>query len=258
MNSSNISLWYPAIPPTQSTPLPLRNKLNSELAFKFGEWLVSERFSRSAYEAYPKVAFWFCHFIGQRHVSTTNHPDVRFFLIDLMKPDLTVDGDNRHLYALRRFFGFLYMGGVVDAVAPRLVRGRRGDRRLPAIVSVANVGRLVNAAGSVRNQTMIELLYSTGCRVGEFVRIRVEDVDQSRKTIRVAGEGTERTVFFGSRAARLLGKHPRRSAQGPIVSAGTPKADRMHSGTQWGLAVALARRFGRNDTCPQDFDVSRN
>jgi len=216
MNSSSISHWYPAMPPAQSPPLPISNKSNSELACKFGEWLVAQRFSRSAYEAYTKVAFSFCHFIGRRHVSTTNHLDVRFFLIDLMKRDLTVDGYNRHLYALRRFFDFLYMGGVVDAVAPRLVRGRRRDRSLPAVVSVGDVGRLVKAAGTVRNQTMIELLYSTGCRVGELVRIRVEDIDPSRRTVRVAGKGKERTVFFGSRAARLLRKHLRGRRRGPL------------------------------------------
>jgi hypothetical protein len=42
------------------------------------------------------------------------------FLFDLMKRDLTVDGYNRHLYALRPFFDFVYMGGVVDAAAPLL------------------------------------------------------------------------------------------------------------------------------------------
>src|SRR5271169_1667122 len=216
MNSSNISHWHPAMPPAQNPPLPIRNKSNSELAYKFGEWLVAQRFSRSAYEAYTKVAFSFCHFIGQRHVRTTNHLDVRFFLIDLMKRNLTVDGFNRHLYALRRFFDFLYLGGVVDAVAPRLVRGRRRDRPLPKVVSVGDVGRLVKAAGTVRNQTMIELLYATGCRVGELVRIRVEDVDQSRRSIRVAGKGKERTVFFGSRAGLLLRKHLRGRRNGPL------------------------------------------
>jgi hypothetical protein len=83
-------------------------------------------------------------------------------------------------------------------------------------VSVGDVGRLVNAAGTVRNQTMIELLYATGCRVGELVRIRVEDIDQSRRTVRVAGKGKERTVFFGSRTARLLRKLLRGRRKGPL------------------------------------------
>src|SRR5271156_403329 len=216
MSSSRAPFWHSANPPAQVAPLPIKNQSNSQLAQKFGEWLVAQRFSRSAFQAYTKVAFAFCHFIGKRHVRTVNHLDVRFFLIDLMKRNLTVDGYNRNLYALRRFFDFLYMGGVVDAVAPRLVRGKRRDRALPAVVSVADVGRLVRSAGSVRNQTMIELLYSTGCRVGELARIRVEDMDKSRCTIQVTGKGKERTVFFGSRAARLLRKHLRGRRRGPL------------------------------------------
>jgi site-specific recombinase XerD len=141
MNSSSAAFWYSANSPAQVAPLPIANQSNSYLAQKFGEWLVAQRFSRTAYQAYTKVDFAFCHFIGKRHVRTANHLDVRFFLIDLMKRDLTVDGYNRHLYALGRFFDFLYMGGVVDTVAPRLVRGKRRDRPLPAVVSVADVGR---------------------------------------------------------------------------------------------------------------------
>jgi site-specific recombinase XerD len=216
MSSSSAAFWHSANPPAQVAPLPIKNQSNSQLAQKFGEWLVAQRFSRSAYQAYTKVAFAFCHFIGKRHVRTVNHLDVRFFLIDLMKRNLTADGYNRNLYALRRFFDFLYVDGVVDAVAPRLVRGKRRDRSLPAVISVADVGRLVKAAGTVRNQTKIELLYSTGCRVGELVRIRVEDVDQSRRTIQVAGKGKERTVFFGSCAARLVRKHLNGRRKGPL------------------------------------------
>ena len=100
-------------------PVPIKNRSNLELAEKFGEWMVAQRFSRSVHQAYTKVAFSFCHYLAKRHVATVSHLDVRYFLIELMKRDLTVDGYNRHLYALRRFFDFLYMGGVVDAVAPR-------------------------------------------------------------------------------------------------------------------------------------------
>jgi integrase/recombinase XerD len=216
MNSSNVAAWQATIPHGHSSALPISNPSNSELAQKFGQWLVAQRFSRSAYQAYTKTAFSFCQFIGRRHIRRVTHLDVRFFLIDLMKRDLTVDGYNRHLYALRRFFDFLYMGGIVDAVAPRMVPGRRRNRLMPAVVSVADIGRLVKATGSLRNQTMIELLYSTGCRVGELVRIRVGDVDKARRTIRVTGEGKERTVFFGSRAARLLKRHLRGRRRGPL------------------------------------------
>jgi site-specific recombinase XerD len=42
-------------------------------------------------------------------------------------------------------------------------------------------------------------------------------VGHSRRTIRVAGKGKERTVFFGSRAARRLRKHLRGQRKGPLI-----------------------------------------
>jgi len=218
------SHWYPPTTPLLRSPLPIINRSNSELAEKFSEWIIAQRFSRSAHQAYTKVARSFCHFLGERPVQTVTHMDVRYFLIEAMKRNLSVDGYNRHLYALRRFFDFLYMGGVVDRVAPRLIHGRRNMKRvLPRVIGLADIGRLVEAAGSLRNKAMIELLYSTGCRVGELVGIRAEDIDFSRGTILVRGKGKERTVFFGPRARRLISAHLRTRRRGPLFQPYPPR-----------------------------------
>jgi site-specific recombinase XerD len=208
--------WQSKSLPTPAYPFPIANKSNRELAEKFGEWLVAQRFSRSVFEAYSKIAFSFCRYLGMKKLVSVNHMDVRYFLINEMKRNLSVDGFNRHLYALRRFFDFLYMAGVVDSVAPRLVRGRRSERRIPAILPSSDIAKLVKNAGSIRNRAMVQLLYSTGCRVGELVRMNAEDVDHRRRTIRVVGKGRQRIVFYGAGAASLLKRHLRGRRKGPI------------------------------------------
>src|SRR6266436_9299041 len=110
--------WSPSAN-LQRPPLPIFNKPNLQLAQKFGESLVALRFSRAIYQSYMKVAYRFCSYLGNRSVQTASHIDVRLFLIEVMKQNLAVEGFNRHLYALRRFFDFLYLGGVVDSVVPR-------------------------------------------------------------------------------------------------------------------------------------------
>lgn len=216
MASAHIAHWYPAPRPLPKYPFPVENKENLELANKFGEWLVAQRFSLTAYASYGKVAYSFCHWLRNKHLSTVNHMDVRYFLIYEMKRNLTVNGFNRYLYGLRRFFDFLYMGGIVDSVSPRMIRGRRRVRSLPPVISVSDVSRLVKSAGTLRNQTMVELLYSTGCRVGEMVKMKAEEIDYSRRTIRVTGKGTERTVFFGPSVSRMLKRHLKHRRKGPI------------------------------------------
>jgi site-specific recombinase XerD len=219
------------IPPSQlaaQAPLPIANWSNAELAKRFGEWLVAQRFSRSAHQAYTKVAFFFAYYMGERHLSAATHLDVRFYLVETMKRNLSVDGYNRHPYALRRFFDFLYMGGVVDAVTPRLVRGRRKPRSLPRVVAVSDIEKLTRAARTDRNKAIIELLYSTGCRVGELVGIHVEDVDFLRRTVRVVGKGKERTAFFCPRASRAIRLYLRDRKKGPLFQPQTEQVGCVH------------------------------
>jgi site-specific recombinase XerD len=222
--------WHPPHVVLQRPPLPIRNKTNAELAVKFSEWIVAQRYARVTQLAYKRVAFRFCHFLGRRCVIGTNHLDVRSFLVEVMKRDLSIDGYNRHLWALRRFFDFLFMGGIVDSVAPRFVVGRRHARPMPRVLGECDVDSLIRATACPRDRAILELLYSTGCRIGELVRIRVEDIDMTRRTIRVAGKGGERTVFFGSHAATALRKHLDGRKAGPLFQ---PKHRVQHGWVHW-------------------------
>lgn len=222
--------WNPPRPFLQRPPLPIRNRTNEELAEKFGEWVIAQRFARVTQLAYKRVAFRFCHFLGRRSLGTVTHLDVRTFLIEVMKRDLSVDGYNRHLWALRRFFDFLYMGGIVDSVAPRLVIGRGWKRPVPRVLGEAEMKSLLRGASSVRDKAILELLYATGCRAGELVRICVEDIDQARRTIRVIGKAGSRTVFFGRRAAQVLKQYLHGRKHGPLFQ---PKQRDQHGCIHW-------------------------
>ena len=195
---------------------PVTNRTNAALVQDFSEWLVALRFSRSAYQAYSKVALRFCQFLGSQPIQSATHFEVSLFLIEVMKRDLSVEGYNRRLYALRRFFDFLKMGGVVDSVAPRFVFSRPWKRLPPRVLSEAQVINLIRCAKSVRDKAIIEMLYATGCRVGEIVHIQVQDLDFQRQCVRVVGKGSGRTVFFGSHASQSLRAYLASRTSGPL------------------------------------------
>jgi integrase/recombinase XerD len=194
----------------------LRRKTNEQLAQKFSEWLIALRFSRTGFLTYTKVATKFCAYLGDRPIQDVSHLDVRLFLMDVMKRDLSVEGFNRHLYALRRFFDFLKMGGVVDSAAPRFVSGRTWKKLPPRVLSETQVASLIACTKSDRDRAIIELLYATGCRAGELVRIRVEDLDFEKRSVRVTGKGNGRTVFFGRKAASAVRRYLGDRTSGPL------------------------------------------
>jgi integrase/recombinase XerD len=59
------------------------------------------------------------------------------------------------------------------------------QRRLPRILSLEEVGQLIDAAGNLQQRTLLMILYGTGMRRAEVSRLKVTAVDSQRMTIRV-------------------------------------------------------------------------
>jgi len=177
---------------------------NTALAAKFMEWMTCQRYSTSTIATYRRVTQEFINFWGNRKISQVTHLDVREFLIEMSRRDLSADIVHRYLWGLRCFFDFLCIGGLVDEVAPRLIRPRPVKRSLARSLSENNIRRLIAATKNNRDRAIVELLYATGCRAGELLRIRMEDIDFKNCTIKVAGKGSERRVIFGHKAKKAI------------------------------------------------------
>ncbi|ERS56658.1 tyrosine recombinase XerC [Corynebacterium sp. KPL2861] len=101
-------------------------------------------------------------------------------------------------------------GYLTRDVAARLVTPKVGQH-LPTVMAPQQAGELVGNAVSVdeahfqRDSAILELLYATGMRVAELVRLDIEDVDLKRSTARVTGKGNkQRVVPFGAAATDAL------------------------------------------------------
>ena len=101
-------------------------------------------------------------------------------------------------------------GYLTRDVAARLVTPKVGQH-LPTVMAPQQAGELVGNAVSVdeahfqRDSAILELLYATGMRVAELVRLDIEDVDFKRSTARVTGKGNkQRVVPFGAAATDAL------------------------------------------------------
>ncbi len=197
----------PAWLQTQQSTEPLKGFTTWELATHFKEWLGVLRYSRTAQDSYSRAVQKFCVYIGDRPLANVTHHDVRNFLLEITRRDISVQCANRFLNGLRSFFDFLYLGGIVDTVAPRFIRGRAYKAPLPRVIALDKIRRLITAAETPRNQAIIELMYATGCRSGEIVAMRIEDIDFRKRTVVVRGKGSERRVFFGRPAHRALTRY---------------------------------------------------
>jgi site-specific recombinase XerD len=63
-------------------------------------------------------------------------------------------------------------------------------RKLPSILSLEEVGQLIDAAGNLKQRAILMILYGTGMRRAEVARLKVSHVDSKRMVIRVeCGKG---------------------------------------------------------------------
>lgn len=63
-------------------------------------------------------------------------------------------------------------------------------RKLPSILSLEEVGQLIDAAGNLKQRAILMVLYGTGMRRAQVSRLKVSDVDSKRMFIRVeCGKG---------------------------------------------------------------------
>lgn len=179
-------------------------KRNAGLLHRYSAWLVCQRYSVTTRLTYNRVALKFAEFWGARSFSLVRPLNIQEFMTEIADRDLSADIVHRYLWALRSLFDFLCLHGVVDEVAPRLVRFRPAPPRLPRALSEANVRRLIGGASNPRDRAILELFYATGCRLSELVNARLEQVDFARRTILVHGKGGDRRVFFGRQAKEAL------------------------------------------------------
>jgi len=92
-----------------------------------------------------------------------------------------------------------------------------------------------DGAETLRDQAILELLYAGGLRVSELCGLDIDDLDLSRRTVRVLGKGRkERVVPIGLPAARAASRW---------LAEGRPKWVRPASGP----ALLLGARGGRLD-----------
>ena len=191
----------------------LRTETNAELAQRFNEWLILEKYSKRTRTRYIYAVNEFCKSLGRKRIERVTHFDVRRYLTSRLPQWSSATAVNGQLTALRTFFDFLCLGGVVDSTVPRLIKNRLrpfGTQLLPRVLTPSEVGRLLRHTRTTRDRAMIELFYSTGCRSSELVGIRLEDIDFKHRRIRVVGKQKQRLVFFGKSAEtamrRYLGK----------------------------------------------------
>lgn len=160
------------------------------------------------------------------------------------------------LRAVRQFYRSLEKSGrLLSNPSEGLAWPKLGDRLPRNVLSPAEVKRLLNAPDTsnlhgIRNRAILEVLYSSGIRVGELCALTIYDVDLSAGFLRICHgvKGTrDRLAPIGHTARRYLDEYLRRVRR--VFAERYRDSRDLFIGYNGGLGVAavqvIVRRYGR-------------
>ncbi len=197
--------------------------LQEHLIESFLEMMSAERdAAKNTIEAYQRDLEDFASFLAKRkkHMLNANREIIISYLSQLENAWLARSSVARRLSAIKQFYQFLLLEGIVKENPTRIISAPKIARNLPKVLSVQEVDDLLKTAQNEatkpfesdkkymqaqRLNLLLELLYATGMRVSELVSLKRQAVMRDSYFINIIGKGgRERIVPLNDGARDAL------------------------------------------------------
>jgi integron integrase len=143
--------------------------------------LRTKHYSYRTEEAYLDWARQYILFHQKCHPAEMGAPEIQDFLVHLAtQRKVAASTQNQALSAII----FLYREVLHKEIEPILLSTARRPERLPTVLTREEALRVINQLGGT-HKLMAQLLYGSGLRLMECVRLRIKDLDFDYKTITV-------------------------------------------------------------------------
>lgn len=177
---------------------------------QFEKYIASERYySKNTVRAYLLDIGEFNSYLKSKDIKTELNEltdfEIRGYIGSLYRKNMKSTLE-RKLASLRTYFEFLKNENLININPAKLVPSPKKQNKLPEFLTVDEVFKIIDnytfkGKLGLRDKAIIELLYSSGIRVGELVIISIKDFDFENMLLKVMGKGNkQRIVPIGSKA----------------------------------------------------------
>lgn len=165
-----------------------------------------EGLSQNSLKLYAYVLKAFFLFI-QKGVKDITTQDIQIYLYTIKKERNLKDSslDNIRII-INAFFNWCVDNEYILKNPCRRISPIKYAESMEKPLTVIELDKLRDACKDIRQYAMLEFLYSTGCRVSEFVNVRIDDIDPSDRRVNIRhGKGDkQRYVYYSLRAEEAI------------------------------------------------------
>lgn len=166
----------------------------------FAEYVKSEcHLADNTVQAYSRDLKRFQTWLAGRTITALTIRDLADFVGWLHEQTLAPSTIARHIVALRMFFRYLQLEGVLTENLAELLGSQKLWQRIPEVLSPRLVDEFLKSPRPSdpffrRDRAMLELLYATGCRASELSNLKTADVHIEEGFCLCHGKGSKQRL----------------------------------------------------------------
>jgi integrase/recombinase XerD len=171
---------------------------------------LEKHLSDNTIESYMRDLAQFAHYILRMYDVPPKKVEpemIRNYMSRLYDMGREKSSQARALSSIKSFFNYLLLEEIIESSPAELIEAPKASRPLPDTLSVEEIDRLIGSIDNstvkgLRDQAILEVLYSCGLRVSELCELRMGDLFFGEGYIRVIGKGDKQRLVPVSGMAR--------------------------------------------------------
>ena len=196
---------------------------------EFQKFLAIQRVAAKTQEAYLRSVKDVSSFHNQPAAELTNDQIQDFLLHAIQEKQLSWSSCNVLFCGLKKYYrDFLGWTDKEFSIPPR-----PRVKQLPMLLSREEVTRILTAQSNIKHRALLTMIYGSGLRVSEAVRLRPRHIESDRMMLRVEqGKGRkDRYTVLSQKSLKLLREYWRTCRPGEWLFFGRDKTRPMSIGT---------------------------
>ncbi len=164
--------------------------------------LERKNYSPNTQRTYRSYLAMFYNYCVLNTLDSSLQESGELFITSLIHQGYAISSQNQAINALKFYWEHI-LGQ--ERCYLNVVRPRK-EKRLPTVLSQAEVVRIFNAVENRKHLALLQTLYACGLRIGELINLQIKDIDSERKCISVLrGKGfKDRAVPLPEELLQLL------------------------------------------------------
>ena len=178
----------------------IKSKINKSIS-SFSEYLLYQKgLSQNTVDSYKSDLTKLSNYLQNQDLSKTN---IDNFFIDMSEFNYSSSTKKRIHSSIKNFLKYINENEDYESIDISDIK-LKSSKKLPEVLSITDIENMINFYNhetylDSRNRTVIDVLYSTGCRVSELCDINISDIDLDEKYLKLKGKGSkQRIVPIGS------------------------------------------------------------